>query len=285
TRFYVRAHNDFLQAFAERGILGGLAFLGIFVLGFVYAFRALEQSQDKAGQVRAAIALMGLTVWVVIGNFSFPFERPMSFLLLATFFGLAFSFPPTSPSFPKLFRQVPYGIAALLAAFAVLLTSMTLADAGTRELREAKLSQNWPRVIRLADKATHWYQPSERLSFTPIAWYRGTALLSMNRAAEAVPNLEHAYAVHPYHPHVLSNYGTALAATGQLEKAITIYEKLLLVFPQFDDARRNLTEIYLSTNNPEGAQKQVDYWKSVGSQAGISVYLEQVSKRLQLMKP
>jgi O-antigen ligase len=45
-RIFVRAHNDFLQVFAETGVFGFICFLGIFLCASFYAVRILKNRTE-----------------------------------------------------------------------------------------------------------------------------------------------------------------------------------------------------------------------------------------------
>lgn len=273
TRYFVRAHNDFVQAFAERGIPGGLALLAFFVLLFVRGFKILEGNYESKYRFLAAAALCGLGAWVTIASFSFPSERPFNFTLGLTFGALICAVPTEKPV-GKLFRDSTLTLLMLAVISLILMVFRLSVSSLNHQLMLAKDRQNWPAVARMADEADRWYNRTEHISFTPISWYRGTALLQMQRPAEALPALEMARIVHPWHPHVLSNLGTAQFGNGQLDSALETYETLIGTFPDWDQARMNLSELYLTKGNLNGALQNLDYWEKHKFDLAIAKYVE-----------
>ena len=73
------AHNDFLQYFAEIGILGGI----IFCLIFLYSFFFLSKNLLKKHDVILKFLLLAIIVYSIDSFFNFPISRPM---VVCTFF-------------------------------------------------------------------------------------------------------------------------------------------------------------------------------------------------------
>ncbi|MES2418070.1 MAG: O-antigen ligase family protein [Bacteroidota bacterium] len=86
----LHTHNDFLQIFAETGVVNGLIYFSIFIaLLWINLKRLLKPGQDH-NKVVAILTLMLLIVYGVDALFNFPFYRPtmqlcFCFLLALTF--------------------------------------------------------------------------------------------------------------------------------------------------------------------------------------------------------
>jgi O-antigen ligase/Flp pilus assembly protein TadD len=280
TRYFMEAHNDFIQQFAERGVLGGSAFLGMVGLAWVRGARYAGQAPRDWGRLAA---WGGLTAWMVFACTNLPAEQPYLLLLLLVFMALlsgkhdltsstdrqplpspqAASTAPGRGRWIAVAATATYGLFALAAVGTLYLQVQWLkADAQNFEVLLAKGRQDWPRTARLAARAAAWYNPHDRLSGTPLVWYEGIALLSQGNAAAALPLLQAAKLQHPWHPQVLSNLGAAYYMVGDKEAAVLELEELLVRFPAFGDARINLAEIYLTLGNVAHAAATVACWKS-----------------------
>ncbi len=279
TRYFMEAHNDFIQQFAERGVLGGLAFLGIVGIAWVRGARFVGQAPQDWGRLAA---WGGLTAWIAFACTNLPAEQPYLLLLLLLFVALLSgkqdmtSTTQAQPS-PSLqatslaHRRGGWIAKAATGIYFVFLlaTGWTLylqvqqlkADTQNFEVLLAKGRQDWPCTARLAAQAAAWYNPHDRLTGTPLVWYEGIALLSQGNAAAALPRLQAAKLQHPWHPQVLSNLGAAYYMVGDKEAAVRELEELLVRFPAFGDARINLTEIYLTMGNVAQAATTVACWK------------------------
>ena len=83
-----RAHNDYLEIWAETGILGLINYLSLFLVAFreiILKFKSGE-SQNKLVTLVPMFLLMG---YMVIAFFDFPKERMEHTLLLSFLFALA----------------------------------------------------------------------------------------------------------------------------------------------------------------------------------------------------
>ncbi|MFM6968782.1 MAG: O-antigen ligase family protein [Sediminibacterium sp.] len=69
------AHNDFLEMFADLGILGGLSFAGLFILVAIFVFGLYKQKENKSFYLPATILLMAITCYAVDAGLNFPAER------------------------------------------------------------------------------------------------------------------------------------------------------------------------------------------------------------------
>ena len=69
------AHNDFIEAAADLGIIGGLAYLGLFVLVFLFTLRLWLKEDAAEFRLFATISFMALTCYFVDAFLNFPTER------------------------------------------------------------------------------------------------------------------------------------------------------------------------------------------------------------------
>ena len=71
------AHNDFLEAFAETGLVGGFFFLLFFLLTPYYLYRIFQnKSSNRPNEIYFAILTLPFLVYFVDLNLNFPSSRP-----------------------------------------------------------------------------------------------------------------------------------------------------------------------------------------------------------------
>lgn len=68
-------HNDFIEMFADLGLLGGTAFLALFVIMALGVFKIWKNSTDDSIKLIASISLMAIGCYFVDAFFNFPAER------------------------------------------------------------------------------------------------------------------------------------------------------------------------------------------------------------------
>lgn len=84
--YQYRAHNDFIEIGTETGILGGLAFLSIFVLLIFPYLRSLFKKEEGIQTLQILfLPAFGLGAYAVDAFFNFPQDRPEIQVLFALF--------------------------------------------------------------------------------------------------------------------------------------------------------------------------------------------------------
>ena len=68
-------HNDYIEMFADLGIIGGISFSALFVLLGITAIQFWRQSKNDQHKLIIAIALMAIACYFVDAFFNFPAER------------------------------------------------------------------------------------------------------------------------------------------------------------------------------------------------------------------
>ena len=87
--FFQRPHNDFLWVFSEIGLLGFLAYVGMFFVALFAGFKSLR-NVDKNTRLNIWILLSGLIGYILITNLSFPLERIEHQIWLMLLFAVLF---------------------------------------------------------------------------------------------------------------------------------------------------------------------------------------------------
>ena len=77
------SHNDFLEMFADLGIVGGLLFGGMFLLFPIYTFTLWRNKNASNYHLPATISLMAVTCYAVDAFLNFPAERTAMQTMLA----------------------------------------------------------------------------------------------------------------------------------------------------------------------------------------------------------
>ncbi len=85
----IHAHNDFIEAFAEMGIPGGLLYLSLFVCIAIFTLRTFRS--EAAGQGIKWMSVFSFLAFVAYSSdafFNFPIERPLNQMFFALFAAL-----------------------------------------------------------------------------------------------------------------------------------------------------------------------------------------------------
>ena len=114
------SHNDFLEAAADLGILGGLAYLGLFIIAFIFTLQVWLKDKYKTYRIFTTISFMALTCYFLDAFLNFPTERTSMQTMLtftaALLFAPSYLLSSQSKELTKKIRLLPsiYFIAGFL---------------------------------------------------------------------------------------------------------------------------------------------------------------------------
>jgi O-antigen ligase len=77
------SHNDFIEMFADLGIVGGLSFAGMFLLMLLFTIKIWRDKSHKQYTLMATISFMAITCYFVDAFLNFPAERTSMQTMLA----------------------------------------------------------------------------------------------------------------------------------------------------------------------------------------------------------
>lgn len=251
-----RPHNDFLWVQAEKGLVGFLLYLGIFVLCFFYIVKVIISSRSNIQQkILALFLVFGFTGYLTASFFDFPYERVTHQVLLGIFFACSTTmYHKTYP--PK--TKISINRYALLIPFVLVFCFGSIygykAVKQEVELKKARSHiniQNWNGVLQHAEKAEN---PLKNLDpqANPVISYKGLAYVNMGDIRNGLSTYREAYKQHPGSIYVLNNLGAALFENGQYEVAKEVLEKSVSIFPSFDGIT-NLSAVYYELEKYEAA--------------------------------
>ena len=83
-------HNDFIEMFADLGIIGGIAFGFMFLLVPIFTIKIWRKKEFKPYQLTATISFMAVTCYAVDAFLNFPAERTAMQTMLAVSAALVF---------------------------------------------------------------------------------------------------------------------------------------------------------------------------------------------------
>jgi O-antigen ligase len=241
--FVVRAHNDPLQILAEAGPLALLCYFAVAFLGLRMAWRQIRHGQPEE-VLRAWCYAPGILIFLVVAGFSFPMERPSSYVWWAIF--------PAALMLNGQRKVVEPGkwMAWSLRLGMVVLSGAMVAggwiwmqkDGEWLRAMDAGSAGRHDRVVELLDDDLRHWMPLDPAT-TPLFWYRGMAWLEMQDTTAAIRDFEEALAVHPHHPQVLNNLATLLHSQGKHQRAREMLRRVVFIAPEMEDARLNFAAL------------------------------------------
>ncbi|MEM1322314.1 MAG: O-antigen ligase family protein [Bacteroidota bacterium] len=262
---FTRAHNDFLEIWAEVGLVGLLNFLAIFGLAFWAIFKT---HKTASALVKQDLFILGIALagFAIILFFDFPKERLEHLSLFALLLAYtAFRCRKVLENLPLHF-ELSAGGTKIIAGALLLVLALNIpisyhrwnGDHHCIELYRQKDAKNWPKVLEAAEKAksSRWYSVDPMV--IPLTWYEGLGHYFQPDYIRAAPLFAEAYQLNPYNFNVINNYASTLVQLEQYEKAIELYLKAMDINPKFEDGMFNLSYSYFQLKQYEKAFEWVN---------------------------
>jgi tetratricopeptide (TPR) repeat protein len=251
---YQRPHNDFLWVFSEVGIVGGIFYILIFLSLFLMLIKLVRKKNQDQTEIQIWIAF--LVAYCIVAFFDFPLERiehqVVLWIAVARILHLYYM------NFTLERRQTVLGNFILISS---LLVGLFWSVGITKRYFEKEMvchsvvlahaNSNWKEIVEWT--ADLDIQKQVDPFSTPLAWYRGVALVALKQNELAKDAFEIALTVAPNHIHVLNNLASCYEKLGKHELAITFYEKALRISNKFDESILNLAAVYYNMGNYEQA--------------------------------
>ena len=249
-------HNDYIQFFAELGIVGFLLFLLLFIFTLSICVKLLSKKVARDTRL-VALSIISCIIGIAIDAFfSFPFQRAVPPFLVMIYLAVAsrllvvvFNKKIKSiPISPRL--RIPFtGLAfVFLGAMCVIGVRQLRADAHFLKLFYADGKKEFQTAMAEAERV---------LNFNPFrynVWLSiGRAHIELGDLAEAVRDLEYALEKYPYNLAGLMNLGIAYSHTGKTEKAFESFQRIIDIKPDVPIAYDGIGKEFLKQKKYEDA--------------------------------
>jgi len=250
-------HNDYLQAFAELGIVGMLllVWFAFSLIKVVLHLTTPRYDQRTRIMVMAmAVAAAGLAVNAC---FSFPFERSVPPFVLMIYTGIfAYLYAGEEKRGFKIRKTWFFPLLAVIA-FLLLLWLIRfhylgiLCDRHYLNVTQLEKRQDWKKVVTEGEKAYH-YNPHRVKTLS----YIGRAYIETGQYEKGIEALKKVIADYPNHMNALLNIGVAYSGLEQFDLAFEAYEKVLRIKPDYAKVHNNMANIYMKQKNLDKALEE-----------------------------
>lgn len=246
----VHAHNDFLEIFAESGVIAVVIF-------FLIYFFLLIQLYQKSKHNEKYFALMLTVLTAFLFSFvSFPNYKFASIFHIGVVSGVAlvssgekikniFCFKFAHLKL-LLFITLIFGI---VISFIKIKSEIRYGEAIFLKDRRQYLLMN-----QKLDQVSEIFYPFDT-SRQPLDYYRGIANSYLGRHSDALRNNLHGLTLAPFNPILMNNAAASYQELGKSKESIKMFETIKKNFPNYLGAQFRLLEIYLSEGQTEQAEK------------------------------
>ena len=258
--FYIpraaQAHNEYVQAIAELGILGILALISFLVVIPISVWRRLRRNRDEADRFDILLYAAGIVAFLVHALVSFPAHLPASSLAVLVIGGLLFSRAYGEEATVPV-RLTGWGMKSAIAAVTAIGLSASVIAA--RDLEANFLMGKGIEQLQLGQYSTaeQTLKRSIRLDFAPrqTYYYLASAQARLGEYDEALANYKRCF-TRFVDESVYLIYADLATSRGRTEEARAAVELLLASHPDREietKARYIEANIALKENDYNGA--------------------------------
>lgn len=252
---WLRPHNDYLWVFAEKGILGFLIFIGIFVLTIYYLLKVFFSAAAADKRMLSLFLLAGLVSYLSVSFFSFPLERINHQVYLGLI--LAGTMALYHESFGNKEKIVNLSIVSIPVLLAMLFSityslSVLGMEVKVKRARELQAQERWPEMLELSKTIPSTFRNIDAEAM-PVAWYPGLAYANLNEIEKANKAYQEAVKAHPTRIAVLNNLGRTYFQLGDYEHARDIFLQALAILPDYFESLVNVSSSYIQLKDYENA--------------------------------
>ncbi len=260
---WVRAHNDYVQTFAELGLVG-LFFLG-WLLFAVMKTSIAVMGKETRKELRYLVmgVILGLAGLCVIAFFSFPFRLATPTFVFALYLGVLGGHysrqqlqEKNSVSGREAFISLPAWVATVGVAvtFVFLLILLPFeynrlkADGYYKRVDTAARTDVWAEVISQANEGYQRYPYRKDFLFALGPAYYGTG-----NTEAAIESMEEFLAAYPYDVNAHHNLGVAYVRKGDLDQALQQFNRVFEMIPQYGVTHYAVAQLYARRNELDQA--------------------------------
>jgi O-antigen ligase len=198
------AHNDFVENAAELGILGGAAYLGLFIFAFIYFIRTWFNVKYHEYREGILIGFLGICCYGIDALFNFPAERTgmqtmftvTAALLFAPFYIVNYNSAAILRKFTKYFSNI-YLILAFLLILPSLYISKQVFD--SLKIQRTVMGEINANPMFSTDSAVMMPNiPNLSTSALPISALKARYYIRDSNFTEAIHLLRESYNDNPY---------------------------------------------------------------------------------------
>lgn len=276
-----RVHNDFVETWAELGIIGFVTFTLLFILPLIYI--VAEKSITKPSKFKSIFTGL-LVCYGIFSFFEFPKERLELLIIWAFLLAMInihsqlLSNKRNSCKISKnSLRFGVYLIIPLMIFNLFLGYQIAKGEFHTVKTLQAQLSSQWPIVERESHLAYSKFYQIIPMAIA-VKWYEGLAQYHQEKFQEAKASFELALKHTPYFLRLLNDYAACLVQEEDFERARDLYLRVMYINPRFEEGMFNLSYVYAQLGDFPRAAEWVE--KTTGNPQKKEEFLQEI-KRLQ----
>jgi hypothetical protein len=244
---WIRPHNDIIWVLSEKGPIGLILYLGIFLVLFVYSIRIAFRAENKNNVFLSILIFGSLAGYLGISVFSFPLERVDAQAILMILMAVAFALYIKTFSevvHPDKIKKIQLMVAVFLSLPVFVFTSILFkSEWDLSRMMNSKSDKETAGRIEKRNRVN-----SRIISLDPFAnplkYYLGINRLNHNDPRGALEYLAKAYQEHPNNLNLLFALSNTSLKVGAIRESIAFGKKSIEIYPFYPKSLLNLATAY-----------------------------------------
>ena len=245
----IRAHNDFLELFAESGVSSSLIFLMIFASIIITLLRRIKFNE------KYFYLLLTFLITFAYSLVAFPNHKFASYFLACVVAGTALVQlnEKEKYSFKLKSDQLKWALLSIIIIGGITSYIRLKSEIFFGEAIYLKERGQYSMMYERLEKISEIFYPYDT-SKQPVDYYRGIANSYLERYPDALKNNLSGQELAPYNPIIMRNIASSYYGMKNYKKAIDQLEKVKKYFPNYIAPQINLLELYSETGQMEKTQ-------------------------------
>ena len=272
----IHSHNDFLELFAENGILSSLIFLLIYVS---ITMTLLKRTRFNQKYFYFLLTFLATFAYSLV---AFPNHKFASYFLCCVIAGTALLKlnETESNSISLNFNYLKWGLLISLILGGVTSYIKIRSEFSFGEAMFLKTRSQYPMMFEKLGNVSEIFYPYDT-SKQPVDYYRGIANSFMGKFPEALKDNLSGKELAPYNPTIMRNIASSYYSMKKYDKTIEQLEKIKTIFPNYIAPQYNLLEMYVETKQEE---KAISLYSELEKKVPESPVLLEFQKRYNLRR-
>jgi len=280
---FQRPHNDFLWNLSEMGIIGLLAYLGLFISILITGVKAIRHNKDGVIKRLIAVCIAASLAYMIAALFDFPREKIEHNVLFALAAGGIAALAAAKSSAQKHHRS-PFAplvfIMLIVGGFGLWIgVSRFRAEVSAKSALAAAGNGAWREALASLNSISSPFYTVDYAG-TPIDFVKGLAHINLGDENIALRCFTTALQYNPNHLQTQVNLGSCYERKGDHRLAQIHYLQALRISPHNEEVLLNLAASHCNAGDVEDALRALESVNPNTTNPRYKNYLE-VIRRMQ----
>lgn len=245
----VHAHNDFLELSAENGIFSSLVYLLLILSVMISLIKKIKLNENYLFVFLSALST------IIVSFISFPMHKFSSYFLFSIAAGMSLISSGNKQNVLKInyekSRKILFGFVVLGIITSFIRLSSDLSYIKSIEFKNGGDYKNMLTELNRINLILYPIDPTKQ----PIDYHLAYAYYRQGDLHSALKHSQRSEKIAPFNPYVLHLTAGIFQSLKQYPNAVTYYQKIKKLFPNYIDPQINLLIIYAETKENEKALK------------------------------